>query len=255
MKLRDLLSTIRRIQEDINASKVYLCGGAARDRYMDRLDKLEDVDLTTGDKTIDLISIKLFDQLKQKFSVTRKTMPDGHSSIFFGNLKIDFSSNHNTPEITNILKSMNINPTNIKKETFSRDFTCNALLMDFNLTTIFDPTEKGFTDIKQKIVRTCLPVEYTFYDTNARKRITRAIYIACKLGFDVDQSIIDYVSNQNNPLQDVSPLYITEKLNKAFLLDPERANYLVTAMKLWEHIPINDTNYNFYLKYLRGLNV
>lgn len=255
MKLRDLLSTIKKIQEDINASKVYLCGGVARDRYMNRLDKLEDIDLTTGDKTIDLVSIRLFDQLKQTYSVTRKTMPDGHSSVFIGNLKLDFSSNYNTPDITNILKSMNVNPTNIKKETFSRDFTCNALLMDFNLTTIFDPTEKGLIDIKQKIVRTCLPVEHTFFDADRRKRIPRAIYIACKLGFDVDQSIIDYVSNQAKPLQDVPPLYITEKLNKAFLLDSEKASNLITIMKLWEHIPINDTNYNFYLKYLRGSNV
>ena len=255
MKLRDLLAQIRRTQEDINASTVYLCGGAARDRYMDRLDKLEDIDLTTGDKTIDLVAIKLFDALKQNYTVTKKTMLDGHISIFLGKIKLDFSSNYNYPNIQNILRDMNVNPTNIKKETFSRDFTCNALLMDFNLTTIYDPTERAFQDIKQKKIKTCLSPEYTFQDLEQKKRIVRAIYIACKLGFDIDQPIIDYVNNQQNPLQDVNPAYISEKLDKSFSLDPERANYYLNKMNLWNHVPVNEVIYPYYLKHLRGSNV
>lgn len=264
MKLRELLTQIKQVENEIKSSPVYICGGAARDRYMGKLDKINDLDLTNGDKTIDLVSIRLFNLLKSKYKVNRHVMPDGHSSIFMGNLKIDFSSNYNAPDIERILKSKNIsNPTNLQKETYSRDFTCNALLMDFNLNTLMDPTRRGFKDIQEKKIRTCLPPEVTLQNNN--KRIIRSIYLACKLNFDVDESIISFV--KNNPkifspetstiISDklVYPKYFTHFLNKAFDADPEKAAYLLGAMNLWQFIPVTERFYPYYLKFLRGSNV
>ena len=255
MKLRELLSQIKAIQEEINSSTVYICGGAARDRYMQRLYKIEDLDLTTGDKTVDIISLKLFDLLKEKYNVKRKIMSDGHSSIFLGNLKIDFSSNYNAPNIEKILKSLGIdNPSNIRKETYSRDFTCNALLMDFNLTTLIDPTNQGFTDIKQKKIKTCLSPNITFL--NKEKRIIRSVYLAAKLGFDIDQSIIDYVNLNigNINFENINPTFTSDKLNVAFAIDGDRAAYYLNKMNLWSHIPITESMYPYYLKYLKVSN-
>ncbi len=255
MKLRELLAQIKQIEDETKSSTVYICGGAARDRYMNRLYKIEDLDLTTGDKTIDIVSLKLFDKLKEKYNIKRKIMSDGHSSIFLGNLKIDFSSNYNTPNIDKILESLKINnPSNIRKETFSRDFTCNALLMDFNLTTLIDPTNQGFKDIKDKKIKTCLAPEITLL--NKEKRIFRAIYLAAKLNFDIDQSIIDYVNNNMEKIdfESVSPTFISDKLNIAFNLDGEKASYYVTKMNLWNRIPITEIIYPFYLQYLKGSN-
>lgn len=253
MKLRELLTDIKNIQKEINSSTVYICGGAARDRYMDNLKKLDDLDLTTGDKTIDLISVKTFELFKEKYKVSRKKMTDGHSTILLGNLKIDFSSNYNAPNIDKILLSMNIKPNNIKKEAFSRDFTCNSLLMDFNLTTLMDPTTKGFVDIKNKIIKCCTTPEITFLNN---KRVIRAVYLACKLGFDVDESILNYV--RNNPIileTFMNPNFISEKLNKAFIIDGDKASYLMTRMNLWTYAPITEIIYPFYLKHLKASNV
>ena len=68
--------------------------------------------------------------LNKKYNITRKVMDDGHSSIFLGNLKIDFSSNFIVGNIDELLNNIGIsNPTNMQREIFSRDFTCNSLLM------------------------------------------------------------------------------------------------------------------------------
>lgn len=264
MKLRDLLIQVRQIEREINSSPVYICGGAARDRYMGRLNKINDLDLTTGDKTIDLVSIKIYEKLKDTYRLTRHVMPDGHSSIFMGNLKIDFSSNYNAPEIDIILNRRGISkPTNLQKETFSRDFTCNSLLMDFNLNTLMDPTKMGFKDIKDKKIRTCLSPEITLQ--NNSKRIIRSIYLASKLNFDVDINIINFVkSNPKIFIPETStivseklvyPKYFSHFLSKAFDADPDKASYLLGAMNLWQFIPVNERLYPYYLRFLRGSNV
>jgi len=255
MKLRDLLTQIKQIEKSINSSPVYICGGAARDRYMGQLEKIDDLDLTTGDKTVDILSQKLLESLQDKYKVFRKVMPDGHSTVFIGNLRVDFSSNYNAPNIDKILKSMGINnPSNMKKETFSRDFTCNALLMDFNLTTLIDPTNKGFKDIKEKKIRACISPEITFIDKE--KRIFRAIYLACKLGFTVDESIINFVKNNIDKLNfsNVRPSFIKEKINVAFAYNPEKASELLTKMNLWDKIPVTEKIYPYYLKHIKSAN-
>ena len=254
MKLKDVLDDIKKIEREINSSSVYICGGAARDRYMRNLNKIDDLDLTTGDKTIDLLSIKAYEFFEQKYKVHRKKMTDGHSTIFLGNLKIDFSSNYNAPNIDKILVSMGIKPNNIKKEAFSRDFTCNSLLMDFNLTTLMDPTNKGFNDIKNKIIKCSISPEISFLNN---KRIIRSVYLACKLGFDVDEAIIAYV--RNNPIlletPSINPNFVSEKMNRAFIFDADKASYLITRMNLWNSIPITENIYPHYLKHLKASDV
>ena len=42
------------------------------------------------------------------------------------------------------------NHSAIMREVYSRDFTCNALLMNFELQKITDPTGNGISDIKNK---------------------------------------------------------------------------------------------------------
>ena len=193
MKLRELLSEMKRVQTVIGSSVPYICGGTPRDKYMGRLDNLVDLDITTGDKTVDYLSQEFYLQLRKKYNVTRKTMEDGHSSIFVGSLKVDFSSNFVVHNIDHILAQAGMNkPSNMQKEMFSRDFTCNALLLTVDLKNILDPTRHGFQDIKDRKIRTCLSPDITL--TSNRNRVVRAIYLASKLDFDVDNAIIEYVS-------------------------------------------------------------
>src|SRR5271169_802953 len=106
MKLRELLQQMQQVQQQIGTSTPYICGGTPRDKFIGRLDNVADIDITTGDKTVDYLSQEFAIQLRKKYNVTRKTMDDGHSTIFVGSLKMDFSSNFNVPNIDQILKKI-----------------------------------------------------------------------------------------------------------------------------------------------------
>jgi len=253
MKLRELLQQIKTIQMRIGVDPCYICGGVCRDKYIGRLDKISDLDLTNGSKTIDYLSQEFAIDLRKKYNVTRKIMDDGHSTIYIGNLKVDFSSNFLVPNIEALLNNIGIaKPTNMQKELFSRDFTCNALLLSIDLKNLIDPTNKGFQDIKEKKIKTCLSPEITL--TSNRNRVIRSIYLAAKLDFDIDNSIINYVLQHPETVQISSRKSLTEKINEAFKWDADKSSHLLTQMNLWKYVPITDLVYPYYIKYGRGQN-
>ena len=247
MKLRELLQQLQEVQQKIEASPVWIVGGTPRDRYLNHLENIEDLDLTSGDKTIDYTSQEFYLALRKKYNITRKTMSDGHSSIFIGNFKMDFSSNFNVPGIDQILAKMGINnPTDMQREIYSRDFTCNALLLSLDLKNLTDPTHRGFKDIKAKIISTCLDPTITL--TTNKNRVVRAIYLAAKLDFDLDPAIISFVQKNPESIKISTPKVMAEKLNEAFKRNPEKAAHLITTMKLWNYVPILEIMQPYYSK-------
>jgi tRNA nucleotidyltransferase/poly(A) polymerase len=251
MKLRELLSEIKDVQVQIGTSVPYICGGTPRDKYLNNIANMADLDITTGDKSVDYLSQELYNTLSKKYNVLRKTMDDGHSSIHIGKFKIDFSSNYITPDIDNFLKLQGIeSPTNMQREIFSRDFTCNALLMTVDLSKIIDITNRGFQDIKERKIKTCLPPEVTLVSN--KNRVIRSIYLACKLNFDIDESIIEFVKNNPESVKISSPKSLSEKLNLAFEKDADKASYLLTKMNLWNYVPITEVVYPYYMKHVKG---
>lgn len=251
MKLRELLQQMQQVQQQIGASTPYICGGTPRDKFMGRLDNVADIDITTGDKTVDYLSQEFNLVLRKKYNVTRKSMEDGHSTIFIGNLKVDFSSNFIVPNINQYLQKMGIiNPTDMQREMFSRDFTCNALLLTIDLKKVLDPTKRGEQDIKNKVIRTCLDPAVTL--TSNRNRVIRSIYLACKLGFEIDPAIVDFI-RKNPQVAKISTEKVTnEKLNQAFEKDPDKAARLITQMNLWQQIPINEKVQPYYMKNVKN---
>lgn len=249
MKLRELLQQLQSVQQSIEVAPAFICGGVCRDRYMENLSNISDIDITNGEKTIDYLSQEFANELKKKYNITRKIMTD-HSSIFIGSLKMDFSSNFNTPNIDVILKKQGINnPTGMERELYSRDFSCNALLMSLDLKTITDPTNKGFQDIKDKKIRTCLAPEITL--TANRNRVIRSIYLACKLGFDIDESIISFVKKNPQSVKISTEKSLSEKLNEAFTRDGDKASHLLTKMGIWNYIPITEIVHPYYIKNIK----
>lgn len=242
---------MRRVQTAIGASVPYICGGTPRDKYMGKLENIADIDITTGDKTVDYLSQEFYLEFRKKYNVTRKAMEDGHSTIFIGNLKVDFSSNFIVPNIDSYLAKMGVeNPTNLQREMFSRDFTCNSLLLSTDLKQLSDPTKRGFQDIKEKKIRTCLAPEITL--TSNKNRVPRAIYLACKLDFDLDESIIEFVRKNPDTAKISTDKAMNDKLNEAFSRNPEKAAALITTMNLWSYIPITEKVYPYYMKHVKG---
>jgi poly(A) polymerase len=251
MKLRELLQQMKRVQEEIGSSPPYICGGTPRDKYMGKLENIADLDITTGDKTVDYLSQEFYIEFRKKYNVTRKTMEDGHSSIFVGSLKVDFSSNFMVHNIDHYLEQMGIKtPNNMQREMFSRDFTCNSLLLTLDLKQILDPTKRGFKDIKERKIKTCLAPEITL--TSNRNRVVRAIYLASKLDFDLDDAIINYVSKNPQTVKISTEKSMIEKLNDAFVKDADKASYLITKMNLWNYIPVTEKVYPYYMQHSKG---
>lgn len=247
MKLRELFTLISNIGNDKGISKIFLCGGAVRDRILGTLDKLEDIDLTTGDKTIKNLAKEISSELSQKFTVDVKEMDDGHTSVYLQNIKLDFSSNFEDPLVTNYLSGLGIkNPTPLQKEMFSRDFTCNALLMSLDLSKAIDPTKKGINDIKAKVLRTCMPPEITL-KSNVN-RIIRAIYLAAKLDFTLDPEIVKYISSNKELISQIDNGYLSKTLNKALKYNPEKTAALLDQLDLWKSIPVTEVLYPYYAK-------
>lgn len=247
MKLRELLSKMKQVQEAIGASEPYICGGTPRDRYLGHLENIADLDITTGDKTVDYLSQEFEIALRKQYKVTRTTANDGHSTIHLGDFKMDFSSNFNAPNIDQLLAQKGIaKPNDMQREMFSRDFTCNALLLSLDLKQLSDPTNLGFKDIKEKMIRTCLAPEITLV-TN-KNRVIRAVYLASKLGFDIDPTIVEYVKKNPAVVKIATNKVLTEKLDEAFKRDPERATYYMNKMHLWDHVPITQSVQPYYMK-------
>lgn len=245
MKLKEILQLIDDISKKLEVSTVYIVGGTPRDKVLNKLSEISDLDLTTGDKTIDYIAKELSLLLGRKFSFKLRKAADGHSTIELGNLKIDFSSNLNSPNIEKHLKKIGINnPTEMQKELFSRDFTCNTLLMGLDLKTIQDPTGLALRDINNKMIKTCLAPDITLREKN---RIIRSIYLAAKLNFNVDNAIIDWVRKNPDYLSATSSLKtLEEKLNQAMSYDPDKTIFLLKEMKLINYIPIAEKLYPYY---------
>ena len=247
MKLREFLNEIDKLHIKWQTSQPFVCGGTPRDNMLGKLKDISDLDITTGDKSIFTLANVTADELGDKYNLDFEIKSDGHSTMTFGNLSVDFSSNFNVPNIEVILKHIGIeNPTELQKEMFSRDFTCNSLLCTFDLKNILDPTKRGLKDIKNKVIDTCLDPHITLMAH--KNRVIRLVYLSSKLNFDIHPRVIDWVSKNPISVQFATPKSLIEKLTKATEYDLYKTARLLTKMNLWPYIPVIDNLMPYYNK-------
>jgi len=235
----DLLATLAELQ-DISKKEgfpeLFCCGGLPRDFLLEEKENIEDVDLMNGSNTIHDLA-KIYGEHVQKLGGDYRVLKDGHAQIQFEGIKLDFSSNFVLPDIKKMLAKVGVKkPSGLLLEQESRDFTCNSLLMSTNLKTISDPTGLGINDIKKELIRTCLPAKITLGVDN--KRVVRIIYLAAKLGFNVDKEIINWVKANPKSISNVKPKYLAQKLQKACDYDIVKTAALISEMGLWNEVPI-----------------
>lgn len=235
MRLSELLHLIAETAQATGLSEPYLVGGVPRDKVLSKLHKFNDLDLTTGDSGIHYLAKEVSLALQpQPFSYQK--LSDGHARILLGDLKLDFSSNFNVPNIEKLLAKLQIHqPNEMEKELYSRDFTCNTLLLSLDLKRIEDHTRRAMHDIQNKVLQTCLPPEITL--GSDPKRVVRAIYLAAKLEFVLSNEVRTWI--QNNPGALVAPGsgYVTKKLTKAFSYNSKITRDLLQELNLMPYLP------------------
>ena len=153
--IKEVLLTIEKIAKERGHSRPFICGGVPRDKVLNNVGRIKDIDITTGDSTVHDLAKDVVGYYRNR-NPEFKIHNDGHSEMNLDGLKIDFSSNFVMPNISNILKRHGLkNPTPMQKEMYSRDFTINALIMTMDMVEIKDPIGLGLIDANQKMIRTC----------------------------------------------------------------------------------------------------
>jgi tRNA nucleotidyltransferase/poly(A) polymerase len=251
MQLKDVLDLMMQVSKESGTSTPFICGGTPRDKVMNRPLIIEDIDITTGDQSIHILAKAM--AIKTAGQSTFKEMADGHSQLLFPGIKMDFSTNYLEPGIVKMLSGVGFNnPTTMQQELYSRDFTCNALLMTLDMKKVLDPIGLGLQDIKNKVIRTCLPARITLGSDN--RRVARIIYMAAKLGFTVDDEIIKWVKEHPQALVSGSGQeYVSKKLNKAFEYNADMSVKLLDKMGLWPYVPMTDKIAPYMSQGVRGL--
>lgn len=238
MKLSELLLNIDKLGQSKGLSPCKIVGGLARDKVLNRTKEINDVDLTTGDGGIHYLA-KECSIVMRSPSLKYFVMPDGHARITIQDFKLDFSSNFRIPNIDEILKTMNIeSPSEMVKELYSRDFTCNTLLMSMDLKNIEDPIGRGVSDINDKVLKTCLVPDITLGQDH--KRVARIIYLSAKLGFEVDKEILNWVKEHPETLTDCKQDYLAKKLTKALNYNKDITLHLLDSLGLWPYVPATE---------------
>src|SRR5690606_21782229 len=183
MSIKETLKQISEIARFYKIDKPYVVGGLPRDIYLQKEIKTSDIDLTTNSPDILRLGILVADHLNSPFELS----DDGHLTIFADEFDIDFSSNFVSDRVLEYLDE------DKKKfaEAFSRDFTINTLHRDLESGEFFDPTGMAVRDIKDKIIRTPVPVNITL--TDDPRRAYRAINLAVRYNFSIDPDIVHFV--------------------------------------------------------------
>ena len=237
MRLEELLSSLARLAQEGGLSEPYIVGGFSRDRAFGlSTDQVQDIDLTTGDDS----SFGLSMGANREWPTAHfRSYDDGHSSLGFDNIRVDFSNNFVLPGIDVELKKLGVEkPTQLQREVFSRDFTINTLLQPLDLSKEpLDLTGRGLQDVKEKRLSTPVNPELTIgYDP---RRILRALKLSMKFGLEIDDKLKAAMIKYRGALRNMSLARIRKQVNQMLKMDPKKAILLLSEYKLLPIIPLS----------------
>ena len=236
MLLSDLLLSLDKMAKDNNISAPYVVGGMPRDKMFGLADSIRDIDITTGNKESIILAVSAN---KEWPDVDFRTYDDGHSSIDFKNIRLDFSNNFILPGIEDMLKEIGIEkPSDLEKEMYSRDFTINTILQPMNLEEDpIDITKKAFDDVKNKILRTPVNPEFTIgYDP---RRILRAVKLIIKFDLKVEENVKEAIIKYRGSVIGLSSKYVKGQINQMLKMNSDKTIELLTEFQLLPIIPLS----------------
>ncbi|HEY4026380.1 MAG TPA: HD domain-containing protein [Candidatus Dormibacteraeota bacterium] len=126
-----------------------------------------------------------------------------------------------------------VRPASVEEDLVRRDFTVNAMLMDFE-GRVIDPLD-GRADLERRLLRTPRPPDVTFSDDPLR--MLRAIRFAAQLGFDLAPDLLPAMRRLRERARPpvVSVERVTDELRKMLMSDrPRRALELLDEGGLLE---------------------
>jgi poly(A) polymerase len=237
MKLDELLGTIGQLAKTNNLSEPFIVGGFPRDKVLGFTPaQVEDIDLTTGNR--DCFALALLVS-KQWPDASFRSYDDGHFSLNFKNIRLDFSNNFILPGIEIELGKKGIEKsTDLQQEMFSRDFTVNTLLQPMDLSKRpYDPTGKALTDLEARRLRTPVDPELTI--GHDARRILRAIKLALQFGFEIDEDLTAAMLKYRGAVGQLPNGFVRRQVHQMFRIDTKKAIELLSKYKLLPIIPLS----------------
>ncbi len=237
MRLEELLGTLGNLADSSGLSKPFVVGGFPRDRALGFVSaQVEDIDITTGDR--DCFALALLAS-KQWPDAPFRSYDDGHSSLAFQNIRVDFSNNFMLPGIDVELGKRNIEkPSDLQKEMFSRDFTVNTFLQPMDLgKKPDDPTGMAAIDIEARRLRTPVDPDLTIgYDA---RRILRALKLSLRFGFEIDDDLGQAMLKYRGAVGQLPSGHVRRQVHQMFRIDAKKAISLLSEYKLLPIIPLS----------------
>jgi poly(A) polymerase/tRNA nucleotidyltransferase (CCA-adding enzyme) len=157
------LQMINAVSEDLKMN-LYIAGGFPRDLIFGiEIDENTDLDVT--EKNGNAFDLAFFVSAKYNLMEPRIYGSSGTALVIMeSGRSVEFhNSFYNVPHIIDQLYALNIEPTPLNKDVYSRDFTINTLLYDVKNDNILDITKKGIYDIQNKI-KSFLTNKYISYN-------------------------------------------------------------------------------------------
>lgn len=222
MNFKELLGKIQQLAEENGLDTPYIVGGVPRDVTLKHKIEFNDFDITTGNKDV----TKLASLFADSVGTSAKKLRDGHFQVVASGIKFDFSSNFMYKNIDKLLEEAAVDDIDdITRETYSRDFTINTLLMTLDMKNIIDITKKGFGHIQDGIIDCPLDCDLSF--KSSPNRILRAFYYKAKFNFKFSDGVENSISKNLDLLPRIHPRYGGEILNSILKEDPKIIHELV----------------------------
>ncbi len=210
-------SLIEKIKPYIKNYDSYLVGGYLRDLLSGEISP--DRDIAIKCDNLAKLTKKIADELNGSF-VELDSINEIYR-VVFGNDYIDFAKLLNNNLIDDIKR---------------RDFTINAITYDINNEKFVDITG-GKKDFEEKIIRT-----YKISNlSDDPLRTLRAIRFQAKLGFRIDDEIINFIKENNSLILNVAPERIHQELIKTF-----EGKFLINALFSMDETGLLDVIFPFF---------
>lgn len=210
-------SLIEKIKPYIKNCDSYLVGGYLRDLLSGEISP--DRDIAIKCDNLAKLTKKIADELNGSF-VELDPVNEIYR-VVFGNDYIDFAKLLNNNLIDDIKR---------------RDFTINAITYDINNEKFVDITG-GKKDFEEKIIRT-----YKISNlSDDPLRTLRAIRFQAKLGFRIDDEIINFIKENNSLILNVAPERIHQELIKTF-----EGKFLIDALFSMDETGLLDVIFPFF---------
>lgn len=183
-----------------NGYNAYLVGGFVRDHLLGK--KSFDVDISTN-ATPEEITRLFKNYIQNENGVVKYKI--GKYAIEIATMRRENAYEKRRPVEHEYVNDINV-------DYLRRDFTINAIYMDYN-GNIIDPSQ-GINDLNKGIIRIIGDAQQKFNEDSLR--ILRAIRFSTILDFDIDESLLKDIKKYSYLVSSLSKFRITEELKKIF---------------------------------------